>query len=201
VTSGRLAVGNQDEALEAYGRALSAPKQDVAPRTKEELARLEVLLRPKLRAEFEQAKQHEGKGEFNRAVTLYTHYLSGLSAESQEASEVRGRLFALTQRLPVPLAIPEEARKHFAYGMAAFKHATKPEEWGNAADELNQAIRLAPWWPDPYYNLGLVLEKLERYAEGARMFSLYLEANPHDPEAEKVRTKMYELRYLAKQKR
>lgn len=75
----------------------------------------------------------------------------------------------------------------------AAKGASSEEGFKLAASELEEAIRLAPWWNKPYYNLGLVREKLKDYEAAIRNLELYLLAAPRAVDAEAVRHKIYEL--------
>ena len=47
--------------------------------------------------------------------------------------------------------VPEEAKRHFDYGMAA----AKMEDFEAAVKEFEQAARLAPDWPEAFCSLGL----------------------------------------------
>ncbi|MCD4677562.1 MAG: hypothetical protein K8S18_16445 [Desulfobacula sp.] len=55
--------------------------------------------------------------------------------------------------------IPDEARRHFDYGMAAVEMADSSDDYKSAIKEFEQAVGLAPGWADAYYNLGMVQEK------------------------------------------
>lgn len=59
-------------------------------------------------------------------------------------------------------AVSEEAQRYFNRGMAAVEIAKSPDDYALAIKEFEKAIRLAPEWPDVYYNLGMVQEKAGR---------------------------------------
>jgi hypothetical protein len=46
------------------------------------------------------------------------------------------------------------------------------------AAELKQALRAAPWWSEPYYQLAIFLEARGNYTAARRAFALYLVAAP-----------------------
>ena len=112
---------------------------------------------------------------------------------------LREKIIKLVLRMDPRPAIPQEAMQHLAYAETAFQEAKGPADLDNAIHELNQALRLAPWWGDAYKNLGLLLEKENRYAEAASILQLYLLATPNGPDAQSVQMKIYSLQYKAKQ--
>ncbi|HVA41494.1 MAG TPA: hypothetical protein VNF49_12565 [Candidatus Binataceae bacterium] len=99
---------------------------------------------------------------------------------------------------PAP-AIPETAREHLARGVAAFKLATNAQGLQPAIDEFRQAVAAAPWWPDPYYDLAKTEEKNGDSAPAALDYEDYLLAAPQARDAEDVRSKIYQLQYVAQQ--
>jgi len=71
----------------------------------------------------------------------------------------------LARSLTPPPAVPQEARDEMVKGMAAFKMAKRPEDFAEAEAHFSKASQLAPWIPEPYFNLALAQEKLA-YAQG-----------------------------------
>ena len=141
-------------------------------------------------------------GKLYEALQDYEAGLQVLPAEFAPR-DVEGRLEEKAIRLALRMnprpAIPQEAMQHLAYAETAFQEAKGPAELDNAIQELNQALRLAPWWGDAYKNLGLLYEKEQRYADAARNLQLYLLATPNSPDAQSVQMKIYSLQYKAKQ--
>jgi tetratricopeptide (TPR) repeat protein len=69
-------------------------------------------------------------------------------------------IIRMARTLNPPPAVPQEARDEMVKGMAAFKMAKRPEDFKGAEDHFNKASHLAPWIPEPYFNLALAQEKL-----------------------------------------
>jgi hypothetical protein len=123
--------------------------------------------------------------------------------EEHAPQDVAGRLEEKAVRLVLRMdprpAIPQDAMRQMAYAETAFQEAKGPADLDNAIQELNKALRLAPWWGDAYKNLGLLCEKEQRFADAARNLQLYLLATPNSPDAQSVQMKIYSLQYKAKQ--
>lgn len=95
---------------------------------------------------------------------------------------------------------PEDADRHMVYGKIAFKQAQSAQDFKEAAEEFKQATAAAPWWPAPYFNMGLALERVGD-ADGARVaYRKYLELAPDAKDAVDVKHKLYELEFMAKKK-
>ncbi len=93
---------------------------------------------------------------------------------------------------PAPV-IPEEARKHFVEGTAIVKAAKNPAQQAMAAQSFGEALKIAPWWGDAYYNLGVALELAEKYDEAEKAFNFYLLTNPSATEKREVQDRIYAL--------
>jgi hypothetical protein len=86
-----------------------------------------------------------------------------------------------------------------ARGMAAVEMAKTPKDYERAVREFEQAAKLAPDWPDVYFNLGSVQAKAGNYGEAMRHYKRYLELAPNAPDAAKVREEIYKLEYRAEE--
>jgi len=95
--------------------------------------------------------------------------------------------------------VSEEARRFMSRGMAAVEMAKTPKDYERAVREFEQAAKLAPDWPDVYFNLGSVQAKAGNYSEAVRHYKRYLELAPNAPDAAKVREEIYKLEYRAEQ--
>jgi len=95
--------------------------------------------------------------------------------------------------------VSEEARRHFDRGMAALDMAKSPAECEPAIKEFEQAARLAPDWPNAFYNLGAAQAKAEKYGDAVRSFQQYLRLAPNADDAEGVKSIINKLEYKAEQ--
>jgi hypothetical protein len=91
--------------------------------------------------------------------------------------------------------IPEEALRHMTKGEAAVETAKSPEDYKNAIAEFTQACSLAPDWPDPRYNLGVVQEAAGEYEDAIKSFQIYLTLSPEADDAADVKKRIYKLEY------
>lgn len=96
-------------------------------------------------------------------------------------------------------SVPEEARRHMARGQTAVEMAKSPDDYGPAIKEFQAAARLAPGWPDPWYNLALLQEKTGKLKEAIASLKEYLRLAPNAPNAAKIREQIYKLEYKAEQ--
>lgn len=92
-------------------------------------------------------------------------------------------------------AVPEEARRFMARGVAAAEMAKSAGDYAFAVKEFEQAARLAPDWPDVYYNLGSVQSKTGNFLSAMKSFQRYLDLSPEAPDAAKVREEIIKLEY------
>ena len=91
--------------------------------------------------------------------------------------------------------ISDEAQRHFDRGVTAVEMAKSPMDYESAIREFEQAIILAPKWPDVYYNLGLVQEKAEKYTDAVTNLRQYLNLVPVASDAEMVKSLINKLEY------
>jgi hypothetical protein len=108
-------------------------------------------------------------------------------------------LSLLIQAVSCAGPVSEEARRHIARGQAAMEMAKSPAELEDAINEFQKAARLAPGWPDPYYNLGIAQEKSGKLSEAVASFKRYLQLVPNAPNAAKIQEQIYKLEYKAEQ--
>jgi tetratricopeptide (TPR) repeat protein len=148
-------------------------------------------------------KAGDAKRAFQAYLAAFSELPSDDSADADHSihdtrESLRELIIRESQKVLPPPLVPEEANRHYSYALAAiedFKSTPDPAKLSDAADQLGLALRLAPWWPEAYFNLGVVLENAERYTDAARALNLYLEAAPNAPDATAVRQKIYQLEY------
>ena len=131
------------------------------------------------------------EGKLREALDVY---LSEVRADPRSVP-LREKIMDLVKQLDPKPVITEEAKRAMARGKVEFEKAASPDMLGKAADEFSLASELAPWWPDAYYNLGLVEEKRGNYQDAIDQLNLYLYAMPNAPDADGVKGKIYELEY------
>jgi tetratricopeptide (TPR) repeat protein len=91
--------------------------------------------------------------------------------------------------------VPAEARRHFVRGQTATQMAKTDAEFEEALDEFGKAIELAPNWPDPYYQLGLLQDKLGKYDEALTNLKRYLTLAPPSANTVQVQELYYKIEY------
>ena len=105
----------------------------------------------------------------------------------------RRLIIKLAGEIKPPSAIPEEARKHFIEGEAIYKLAKNPAQAAMAAQSFTEALKVAPWWGDAYYNLGAAQELAEKYDQAEQAFNFYLLSNPSETEKRETQDRIYAL--------
>ncbi len=120
--------------------------------------------------------------------------------EDREDQSFREKIIDLARKINPPPAIPKEAERHLALGTSIAKKAKTTGEIGQAREEFEQAVKLAPWWADASYNLGMAQVILGLHGEAIRNFKLYLLAAPNAPDAGDVRAKIFKLEMESEQK-
>lgn len=122
-----------------------------------------------------------------------------VSAVQQNPADtaLRERVIVAALKLNPPPAVPSEARRHLARAQGAIELAKGTEDMGSAVNELEQALRLAPWWAEGYYNLGVVQDKAGRYADAVWNMKLYLRAAPDAKDVGAVEMLVAKLEYKA----
>jgi len=69
---------------------------------------------------------------------------------------------------------------------AAIEMAKTPGDLEDAIREFQQAATLAPNWPDPYYQMGMLQDKLERYDDALKNLRRNLQLDPQAANAPQV---------------
>ena len=91
--------------------------------------------------------------------------------------------------------ISRKARKHINRGIVAAEIAKSATEYEAAIREFKQAIRLAPAWPAPYFNLGCVQKEAGKYQEALNNYRKYLKLLPNAPDAPQVQAEIDQIEY------
>lgn len=114
--------------------------------------------------------------------------------------ERRFKAIELSLTITPPLAVPDRAKRLMVQGTMAFKLASDQSGYTEARGYFEEAIKLVPWWADPYYNLSLVNEKLRKFKLAIGCLKFYLSAAPDTPDVDGVREKIYALEFLERRK-
>jgi tetratricopeptide (TPR) repeat protein len=69
--------------------------------------------------------------------------------------------------------------------------AVEDKRFGDAANSYDDALALAPWWPNGHFNSALVLGELFYYDEAILHMQKYLALVPNDPDARAAQDKIY----------
>lgn len=70
--------------------------------------------------------------------------------------------------------------------------AVRQKRFKEAADLYDQALGIAPWWPQGHYNRGLILGELGSHDEAVAELKRYLTLEPESANARAVQLKIYE---------
>jgi hypothetical protein len=89
----------------------------------------------------------------------------------------------------------EEARRHMARGQAAVEMAKSPADLEDAVMEFQKAIELAPDWPDAYYQLGVLQDKLGKYDDAWNNLKRCLQLAPQASNAGQIQELIYKIEY------
>ncbi len=96
--------------------------------------------------------------------------------------------------------VSKEARYYFDRGVAAFETAKSNADYEDTIREFKHAARLAPDWPDVYYNLGLVQKKLGKNYDSVRSFKKYIELSPDANDHREVEKLIAQIEYATEKK-
>ncbi len=173
------------QAANREGIALARGQQRAAALAKfEEAAAAAPGLIPK--ADYNAALILEQTGKSKEALQRYLVAKDAflMPADEQEALQ---KAIALAQR--TGMAVPESAERRYRIGILRAQQKRYPE----AVKELEAALAEAPWLVDAYYNLGLVYDFSEKYADALHSLKTYIMLAPNAPQIGSVKTKIVEL--------
>lgn len=127
-----------------------------------------------------------------RALFEYAKAWKDLKADSSGMREVRLGLLNAMRHAGFP-PVSEEAKHRMARGQALFKSARNENDFMAAADEMEQAVDLAPWWAAGHFNLALAYEGSGYWKEAAEAYRSYLAFKPDAEDASAVKQKIAEM--------
>lgn len=140
-------------------------------------------------------QQAEQGGKYREALTYYVSALQKTTGGSDSEQKLREKIIKLVLKIQPSPAVPEEAERYMARGSAAVKGATTAKDFEDAVVEFRKALRIAPWFAEGYYNLGVVQDKAGYYQDAIRSLKYYLLASPNTQDAKEVRSLIFEIEY------
>ncbi|MCL5669637.1 MAG: hypothetical protein M1392_06740 [Gammaproteobacteria bacterium] len=143
----------------------------------------------------------ENAGKYREALSHYTAALQAVAEGSEKDQQLREKIIEVAAKLKPAPVVPEEVTRLMARARAAVGAAKDQQGFERAANEFRQALKLAPWLADAYYNLGVVLDKAEKYPEAIKNLKLYLHARRDAPDAKQVQELIYEVEYRQEESR
>jgi hypothetical protein len=94
---------------------------------------------------------------------------------------------------PAP-AIPEEANRAFVKGNVFQNEAKNTSGYALAISAYREALRVAPWWGDAYFNLAVALESTGEFEEAITSLKFHIASVPAgSAEAREAQNKIYAL--------
>ncbi|MEK6651447.1 MAG: tetratricopeptide repeat protein [Nitrospirota bacterium] len=113
--------------------------------------------------------------------------------KSPTDNALREKIIKLAQEIKPAPAVPEEARRHFIKATTLQTEAKNPDDYDLPIQEYRQALLLAPWWSDAYFNLATAFELKLQYAEAIQNLKFSILASPEGPDARVAQDKIYAL--------
>ncbi len=108
-------------------------------------------------------------------------------------SALREQIIKLSANIKPALTIPEDARRAFVRGNATMGEAKIPEEYARAVQLYNEALLIAPWWGDPYFNLAKAHELRQEYDSAILGLKLFLLTGTAGNDARQAQDHIYVL--------
>jgi hypothetical protein len=126
------------------------------------------------------------------SAETFDQYVADLKKNPGDKA-LREKIIKLAQSMKPAPAVPEDAERNMARGVAFFTKATDNAGYRKAIVEFEAATNAAPWLDKAYYNLGVAQEKAGMSKEAIRSLKLYLLADPNAKNTREVRNQIYML--------
>jgi len=135
----------------------------------------------------------EKAGRFREALTHYTAALQATLPCSEAEQRLLDRAAGVSSKVtPLP-ALPAEAERRLVRGQTLVESAKEADAFLRAASEFRAAVRAAPWFSDAHYNLGVVLDKAQRFNEAIRSLKRSILVAPNSKEAGEAQRLIYRI--------
>ena len=116
-----------------------------------------------------------------------------LLQKSPNDNALREQIIKLAQKMKPAPAIPEEARRSFVRGNTAFGEARSQDDYARAVQRYEEAIAIAPWWGDAYFNLAKAQEMRQEYNRAIQSIRLFVLTGQSADDARKAQDYSYVL--------
>jgi len=184
-------LGDMKKAVEIYS---SIPEDYLASqkatyRQSYKRALLESL-KPYANAKKDSARSFEAKRQYGEALKEHAELLK--VADEREAKEIRSHAAALIKENPYLATLPEEGRK---YALRA-EILLKDGKFEESLSEFDSAIKVAPFFPQLYYNKALVYGEMKNYRSAKRYMEIYLDLYPNAPNIRQVKDEIYKWEFM-----
>jgi tetratricopeptide (TPR) repeat protein len=107
---------------------------------------------------------------------------------------LRERIIATARELKPAPAIPEAARASFVEGTTIAQSAKDAAGQALAVQRFEEALKIAPWWGDAWYNLAVAQELAGQLGSAQESLRLYILTGPDQAEARKAQDRIYALK-------
>lgn len=133
-------------------------------------------------------------GKKTSAVSQETfdQYVDNLKKNPRDTA-LREKIIKLALTMKPAPTVPENAERNMARGTTFAQKAADMAGYKKAIAEFEAAANSAPWLALAYYNLGVVQEQADLYAETIQSLKFYLMAAPDAKNAREVKNKIYAL--------
>ncbi len=106
---------------------------------------------------------------------------------------LREQIIKLAGETKPPPSIPEAARRSFVQGNVIFKDAKDAAGQQLAVAAFKDAVKIAPWWGEAYYNLAVAQELVGSFADARDSLGWYIKTKPGEKEERAAQDKIYAL--------
>ncbi len=162
-------------------------------------ARIAAARKTHRQVDFMKSNQEETAGDSAMAEgkpdEALAHYILALKAAppGEKDQKLREKVVKFVLSMAQRPSIPDKAQEHSDRAQAFMKRAGGVEGYEQAIAELEAALLIAPWWPEAYFNLGLLLEKAGDYEAAIGSLKLYLLSAPDAKDAGAVKKKIIDI--------
>jgi tetratricopeptide (TPR) repeat protein len=150
--------------------------------------------KPKIDDDLATGAAAEARKDYAGALSIY---LAALQKDSSHGlasvSELVERAIDVSFKMRPRPAVGPDALKHASAAVAGVKNAHNKQDFEAAQWEYQNALALAPWWTNAWFNLAALDEQLDD-VDGAR-FALqsYLRSSPEAPDRATIAKRLHDL--------